>query len=279
MNIAHTVRNVLDASTFVSACMKEGISAKLGDAAFRTLDLQNIGEINRHQFLIGYWVCTQTKAAKKNQRWLEWRRKILYYYYNKEPQIERMTMEDFFEFLDDVGSSNSPELFGINSCWDDIIDERVRIIGAQRRTREDQEREAVLKERIQAELEYKASQQEHTTTSLTAELIAQKLQYAEVNNDYEGLKLKYRELEKQVCQLKLDNVHLQTTIEDLQDKVKEMEKSQSWNGVIKDTFEALESVGVPASVIDITGSSSHHYTEEELQDFYILDQSVAGSTR
>ena len=81
MNIAHTVRNVLDASTFVSACMKEGISAKLGDAAFRTLDLQNIGEINRHQFLIGYWVCTQTKAAKKNQRWLKWRRKILYYYY------------------------------------------------------------------------------------------------------------------------------------------------------------------------------------------------------
>ena len=90
---------MLDASTFVSACMKEGISAKLGDATFRTLDIENSGEINQHQFLIGYWICTQTKTARKNQRWLEWRRKILYNYYNKQPQSECMTMVDFFEFL------------------------------------------------------------------------------------------------------------------------------------------------------------------------------------
>ena len=275
----YTVRSVLNASTFVSACMKEGVSAKLGDAAFRTLDVENSGEINRHQFVIGYWICTQTKIARKNQRWFDWRRKILYKHYKKQPQIECMSIADFVEFLDDLGSSNSPELFGVNSCWDDIIDERVRIIGAQRRTREDKEREAVLKERIQAELDYKASQQEYTTTSLTAELINQKLQYAEVNNDYEGLKLKYRELEKQVCQLKFDNVNLLTTIEDLQDKIKDMEKNQSWNGVIRDTVEALEAVGVPASVIDIRGSTSRPYSEEELEDFYILDQSVAGSTR
>ena len=273
----------MNASTFVSECMKCGVSAKLGDATFRTMDIENSGEINRHQFLIGYWICIETKNAKKNLRWFEWRRKILYNYYNKEHLHECLTMSDFFEFLDDLGSSNSPELFGVNSCWDDIIDQKVRMIGAQRRTREDQERETVMRQRIEAELEYKASQQEHTTSSLTAELINQKLQYAEVNNEYERLKLKYREQEKQLCQLKLDNVNLHTTIEDLQDKVKEVEKNASWNGVLKETVEALESVGVPAStVIDITGSGSANsraLTEEELQDFYILDQSVAGSTR
>ena len=49
-------KSTITASTFVSDCVKHGQSAKFGDATFRTLDNQNQGEINRHQYLIGVWM-------------------------------------------------------------------------------------------------------------------------------------------------------------------------------------------------------------------------------
>jgi hypothetical protein len=52
-----------------------------------------------------------------------------------------------------LGKSSNPDLFGVQTNWDDIIEERVRLLGTQRREREDREREAVLRARLEAELQ------------------------------------------------------------------------------------------------------------------------------
>jgi hypothetical protein len=50
------VKQTITASTFVSDCVKNGQSAKFADATFRTLDHACVGEITKHQYLIGVWL-------------------------------------------------------------------------------------------------------------------------------------------------------------------------------------------------------------------------------
>jgi hypothetical protein len=148
----------ITAPTFVSECVQLGQSAKFGDATFRTLDQvlssthasdeiapsgltrnqclpssqENRGGINRHQYLIGYWIVTKCEIASKNAKWFEWRRKIICTYYNKSLSKEGLSYSDFCDYLDDLGKSNSPELFGVKTNWEEIIEEKVRLLGSKR---------------------------------------------------------------------------------------------------------------------------------------------------
>ena len=63
-----------------------------------------------------------------------------------------LKFEDFCDFLEDLGKTLTPELFGVHTNWEEIIEEKVRVIGSQRRTREDKEREIVLRSKIELEL-------------------------------------------------------------------------------------------------------------------------------
>ena len=63
-----------------------------------------------------------------------------------------LKFDDFCDFLEDLGKTLTPELFGVHTNWEEIIEEKVRVIGSQRRTREDKEREIVLRSKIELEL-------------------------------------------------------------------------------------------------------------------------------
>jgi hypothetical protein len=188
-----------------------------------------------------------------------------------------MSFEDFCSYIDELGKSSNPELFGVLTNWDDIVEERVRLLGTQRREREDREREAVLRAMLEAELLASAAKEEHTKESLIETLISSRVELAQLSIQHENLQLAYRELEKQLCNIKLENATLQDTVEDIQFELVQAQSKHGWSGVLEDTVLALESVGVPASkvlpVSDLVVMSGKN------EDMISLDMSMAGSTR
>lgn len=100
--------------------------------------------------------------------------------------------------------------------------------GTQRRDVEDREREKQLRSRIELELQMKAASAEHTVDSLTDQLITARVAMAELNNAYESLQLAYREQEKKMCSLKLENASLHEKAEDLDDRLQIAQKAQGW---------------------------------------------------
>lgn len=219
----------------------------------------------------------QREKCSKNSKWFDWRRKIIYTYYNKSLEFPGMSFEDFCCYIDELGKSSNPELFGVLTNWDDIVEERVRLLGTQRREREDREREAVLRAMLEAELLASAAKEEHTKDSLIETLISSRVELAQLSIQHENLQLAYRELEKQLCNIKLENATLQDTVEDIQFELVQAQSKHGWNGIIEDTVLALESVGVPASkVLPVSELVAPPGRNE---DMISLDMSMAGSTR
>jgi len=114
--------------------------------------------------------------------------------------------------------------------------------------------------------------------SLTDALIAARLEIAQLSSEYEGLQLLYREQEKKICELKLENARLHEKTEDLQDELSLAQKNHGWLGVLQDTVATLEAVGVPANIaLKILDNSEQE--KQVPEDVLCLDMSMAGSTR
>jgi len=94
----------------------------MADACFRALDSESTGEIDEIQFLIGSWMLSQSDAPK-NDKWLHWRRKIIFAHYNRSSE-KNMNQEDFVSFLNDLSKSDKPQLFGVSCHWQDIFEEK-----------------------------------------------------------------------------------------------------------------------------------------------------------
>ena len=124
----------------------------------------------------------------------------------------------------------------------------------------------------------KAALEEHNLDSLTQSLIAARLELAQISASNEDLQKSYRDLERRVCTLKLENAGLKDRVEDLEEGLMLAQRNQGWGGVLSDTIASLEAVGVPASIVLPAGSPPGPVANNP-HDFISLDMSVAGSTR
>ena len=123
----------------------------------------------------------------------------------------------------------------------------------------------------------KAAQEEHTTESLIETLISSRVDLAQLSVQHENLQHSYRELEKQLCAVKLENATLRDGVEDMEFQLAQAQSKHGWNGVLEDTVLALEAVGLPAS--KVLSVNNEHIIPLREGDMISLDMSMAGSTR
>jgi hypothetical protein len=208
---------VMNAGNFVIDCVNHGKPARLSDAAFRVLDEDSTGSINKYQYTIGAWLI-QNDNAPKNFKWYEWRRKIIFKNYCKNIERDAFSFSDFNEFLEELGSSQNPDYYSLHAKWQENFLEKRRQIEfeeQQMREAEQKRRETKLRELFELEVRMKAAEEEYSPENLAEELIKSRLQLAQQSLEHESLQMSYRELERKLCELKMENRNVREHLEEM----------------------------------------------------------------
>jgi hypothetical protein len=188
--------------------IEQGFDPIWADAAFRAFDLNFDGELSFYEFILADVSLKLTDEYTKNEFWLALRRRVIFTVYDRTA-TGQLGRKEFVDLLEDMSGTEGPPIaFGIkNSLWLERQHSNKTLIA-----------------------------DEFSLQSVTQELALSKLEIAQKDFSFQELHLVYLRLEKQVCEMKLENAKLRSQLDEFKGLPRDVRKVEL-NGIEDSLFD------------------------------------------